>query len=87
MSRQNMWQICHKKIFDNKLLTEDIVDILRRQGITQKQVALDLGMTVWRAHNWYYKNTGMSALDLLRMMQKYDFIRQAVENSLLTEES
>jgi hypothetical protein len=24
--------------------------------------------------NWYYKSTGMSALDLLRMMQKYDFI-------------
>ncbi len=82
MSRQNLWQICHKKIFDNKQFTEDIVDILRHHGITQKQAALDLDMTVWRAHNWYYKSTGMSALDLLRMIQKYDFIRQAVEKSL-----
>lgn len=86
MSRENMWQICHKKGFDNKQLTKDIVNILRCQGITLKQAALDLDMTVWRAHNWYYKSTGMSALDLLRMIQKYDFIRRAVENSLLTEE-
>jgi hypothetical protein len=29
-----------------------------------------------------YRDTGMTALDLLRMMQQYEFVRQAVENSL-----
>lgn len=86
MSRNNMWQICHKKVFDNRQLTKEVVNMLRQQGITIKQVALDLGMTVWRAHNWYHKSTGMTALDLLRLIQTYDFIRQAVENSLLPEE-
>ena len=69
MSREKLWQICHKNVFNNRKLTEDIVGMLRRQGITTKQAALDLGMTVWRTHNWYHKNTGMSALDLLRMLQ------------------
>ncbi|MDR3358724.1 MAG: hypothetical protein LBN96_07755 [Desulfovibrio sp.] len=86
MSRKYLWQICHKKEFDNKRLAKDIVEMLRRQGITVKQAADDLDMTVWRAHNWYHKNTGMTALDLLRMIQKYDFIRQAVADSLLAEE-
>lgn len=54
MSRKNMWQICHKNEFDNKQLTKDIVSMLRCQGITHKQVALELDMTVWRVHNWYY---------------------------------
>lgn len=85
MSRENMWQICHKKTFDNRQLTEDIVDLLRRRGVTKKQAALDLDITVWRAHNWYYKGTGMSALDLLRMIQKYDFIRKAIAMSLQKE--
>ena len=31
--------------------------------------------------NWYYKDIGMTALDLLRMMEKYEFVRQAVESS------
>lgn len=87
MSREKLWQICHKNVFNNRKLTEDIVDMLRRQGITTKQAALDLGMTVWWTHNWYHKNTGMSALDLLRMLQKYDFIRRAVEDSLLAEKN
>ena len=86
MSRNTMWQICHKNAFDNWQFTQDIVNILRRHGITQKQAALDLDITVWRVHNWYYKNTGMSALDLLRLLQKYDFIWRAVEKSLLAEE-
>ena len=87
MSRKNMWQICHKNEFDNKQLTKDIVSMLRCQGITHKQVALELDMTVWRVHNWYYQSIGMSALDLLRMIQTYDFIRETVENSMSMEEN
>ena len=82
MSTEILWQICHKNEFDNRKLTEKIVGMMRRQGITTKQAAKDLNIPTERARNWYHRNTGMTALDLLRMMQIYEFIRQAVENSL-----
>ena len=85
MSREILWQICHKKEFRNRDLTKFIVKILRDQGITIKQAARDLNIPVERARNWYYKDTGMTALDLLRMMQEYKFVRQAVENTLSLE--
>jgi hypothetical protein len=37
--------------------------------------------------SWYYKDKGMTALDLLRMMQEYKFVREAVEGSLPLENS
>ena len=82
MSRDNLWQICHKNEFNNWHLTEYVVKMMREQKITTKQAARDLNIPIERARNWYYKNTGMAALDLLRRMQQYIFVRQAVENSL-----
>lgn len=78
MSRSNLWQICHKKILTNRQLTQCIINMLRENRITIKQASLDLDMTVWRAHNWYYKDTGLSGLDLMKIIQTYDFIRQVV---------
>lgn len=83
MSRENLWLICHKHEFDNWLLTKNIVDMLREHGITTKQAAADLGVSVERTRNWYYRNTGMLALDLLRMIQVYHFILEKVKDSLL----
>ena len=85
MSTKILWQICHKNEFSNGDLTRYIVRMLREQGITTKQAARDLKIPVERARNWYYKDTGMTALDLLRMMQEYKFIRQAVEGLLPLE--
>ena len=85
MSRDILWQICHKNEFSNDDLTRYMVKMLRKQGITTKQAARDLNIPVERARNWYYKDTGMTALDLLRMMQEYKFVRQAIESSLLFE--
>ena len=82
MSRDNLWQICHKNEFKNCHLTEDIVNMMRRQEITTTQAARDLNIPIERARNWYYRNTGMTALDLLRMMQRYEFVRQEIEKSL-----
>ena len=82
MSTKILWQICHKNEFDNRQLTENLVGMMRRQGITTKQAARDLNIPTERARNWYHRNTGMTALDLLRMMQEYEFVRQAIENSL-----
>lgn len=85
LSTKILWQICHKKDLNNGDLTRYIVKMLREQGITTKQAARDLNIPVERARNWYYKDTGMTALDLLRTMEKYEFIRQAVESPLSLE--
>ena len=85
MSTKILWQICHKKELNNSDLTRYIVKLLGEQGIKTKQVARDLNIPVERARNWYYKDTGMTALDLLRVMGKYEFVRQAVEGSLSLE--
>ena len=82
MSREVMWQICQKK-FSNRELTGVIVKMLQKQGINIKKVSDDLGISVHRAHNWYYKDTGMTAADLMMIMQEYEFVRRAVESSLL----
>ena len=81
MSTKNLWQICHKNELNNGDLTRYIVKLLREQKIATKQAARDLNIPVERARNWYYKDTGMTALDLLRMMQEYEFVRQAVESA------
>ncbi|ACD94554.1 hypothetical protein [Trichlorobacter lovleyi] len=86
MSTMILWQICHKNELNNGDLTRYIVKLLRKRKIMTKQVARDLNIPVERARNWYYKDTGMTALDLLRMMQKYEFVREAVEKSLSLEE-
>ena len=86
MSTMILWQICHKKELNNGDLTRYIVKLLLKRGITTKQAANDLNIPVERVRNWYYKDTGMTALDLLRMMQKYEFVRQSVEESLSQDE-
>ncbi|QVW35196.1 hypothetical protein KIP69_16675 [Geobacter sulfurreducens] len=85
MSTMILWQICHKNELNNSDLTRYIVKLLRKRKITTKQVARDLNIAVERARNWYYKDTGMTALDLLRMMQKYEFVREAIDGSLSLE--
>jgi len=81
MSTTIMWQICHKKELNNNDLTRYIVKLLQDQGINIKQAASDLDISVHRAHNWYFKDTGMTALDLLWIMQEYECVRKAVESS------
>ena len=87
MSTMILWQICHKNELNNGDLTRYIVKLLRKRKINIKQVASDLDICVHRAHNWYYKDTGMTALDLLMLMQKYEFVREAVEGALQIEDS
>ena len=76
MSTKNVWLICHKKEFDNRMLTAIIVSVLKQKDLTTKQVALDLGLPTERIRNWYYRNTGMTALDLLKISYQYDFVRR-----------
>jgi len=71
MSTENLWQICHKKRFDNSMLTAIIAAILRESGLTTKQVAAALDISTERVRHWYYRDTGMGALDFLKMMHQY----------------
>ena len=82
MSTKILWQMCHKNELSNGDLTRYIVKLLRKRQITTKKAAQDLNISVERARNWYYKDTGMTALDLLRMMQKYQFVREAIDVTL-----
>ena len=85
MSREILWQICHKNEFNNCDLTKNIVKMLRERGIKTKQAARDLNISVERVRNWYYRDTGMTALDLLRMIQEYECVRQAIKSLLSLE--
>ena len=71
MSMKNLWQICHKKGFDNMMLTATIVSVLKKRKLTTKQIALELDIPTGRVRNWYYRNTGMTALDLLKLLHQY----------------
>ncbi len=82
MSRNNLWQICHSNRSANNHLSKDIVVIIRRRGLTSKQIANDLVISTERVRNWYYKGTGMTAFDLLRLMGEYEFIRIFIDEIL-----
>ena len=71
MSIENLWQICHKKRFDNVMLTAIIAAMLKASDLSTKQVAADLDISTERVRNWYYRDTGMVALDFLKMMHQY----------------
>ncbi|WP_027182003.1 hypothetical protein [Oleidesulfovibrio alaskensis] len=83
MSRSNLWQNCHKNKLGNKLLTDTLVQAIRGHELTSKQVASDIDVSTERVRNWFYRNTGMTALDLLLLMGEYEFVRQFITLLLL----
>ena len=78
MSRSNLWQNCHKSIRDNKVFTYLLVIELRKRCFDPKTVAKDLEIPTERVRNWYHRCTGMTAVDLYLLIQKYDFMRMFV---------
>jgi len=83
MSRDNLWQICHKNRRGNRLITQNIVGAVRERKITSKKIADDINVSTERVRNWYYRSTGLTALDLLMLMGEYDFIEQLVVDIVL----
>lgn len=53
--------------------------VARKQKLTSKQVAMDITVSTERVRNWYYRGTGMTALDLLLLMSEYTCINDCVE--------
>jgi hypothetical protein len=82
MSRNNLWQVCHSSRSGNNHLTKALVVIIRKRGMTSKQIAKDILISTERVRNWYYKGTGMTAFDLLLLMCEYDFIRIYVNETI-----
>lgn len=80
MSTIKLSQIWEEKNLDNTELTIILVDLLRSHNLVAKEIAGDLNIPTKRVHNWFYRNTGMTALDLVKMIQQYAFIRCAVLN-------
>ena len=85
MSSKYQSQIWDKKPLDlaeinNKALNRLLVAMLREHHPHKlvENVACDLGIKAKRVKNWMYEGTGMTARDLLLLMQKYDFIREWV---------
>ena len=75
MSSNNLWQICHKKKVTNKFVTSKVVAELRCRHFSPKEVAMKLDIPTERVRNWYYKNVGMTAYDLILLINHYDFFK------------
>ncbi len=82
MSTIKLSQIWEEKNLDNTELTIALVALLRSQNLVAKEIAGHLNIPTKRVHNWFYRNTGMTALDLLKMIRQYTFIRRAVRSAL-----
>lgn len=78
MSTIKLSQIWEEKNLDNTDLTIALVALLRSQNLVAKEIAGHLNIPTKRVHNWFYRDTGMTALDLLKMLQRYDFVRRVV---------
>ena len=81
MSTIKLSQIWEEKNLDNTELTIALVALLRGRNLVAKEIAGDLNIPTKRVNNWFYRNTGMTALDLLKMLQRYDFVRRVVRSS------
>ncbi|WP_043637109.1 hypothetical protein [Desulfovibrio sp. TomC] len=83
MSRKKLWQICHNRKSGNSYIAETIVKIMKDKKLTTKQIASDLVIPTERVRNWYYKNTCLTAWDLLLLMSEYDFIKKHVDEMFI----
>ncbi|WP_428560396.1 MAG: hypothetical protein ACP59X_16485 [Solidesulfovibrio sp. DCME] len=83
MSTKIMWLIGHKKWHQNSSLTDEIVFLMRQNNLNPKQIAKDIRIPTEKVRNWFYRSTGLSALDFILLMAKYSFIKDFVDEILL----
>jgi hypothetical protein len=84
MANNHAWQIwqnikpAHQRIKNNTELTQKIAKLLldnTGQRHKASTIASDLDLPLARVKNWIYKDTGMTAHDLMRILWNYDFVR------------
>ena len=63
---------------DNKELSKDVIFHLKEhyKSNTYKIIATELNLNLHNVLNWYYKNTGLTAFELLKIMDNCCFIRR-----------
>lgn len=75
---------------DSKELSKDVIFHLKEhyKSNTYKIIATELNLNLHNVRNWYYKNTGLTAFELLKIMDNCCFIRRllgykVIENGCL----
>jgi hypothetical protein len=85
MSNAKLCKICIKKgqnlsrIKENQGVTKILVPILREGGLNPKDIAREADIPTARVKSWYFKGVGLTAIDLIRMGRRYDFIKAFVQ--------
>ena len=74
MSRKNLCQMCRGSHLTNKCLSKEIVLALRNKKLDIKDVVGETNIDYSRVHNWYHKNTGIMAYDLMLLLRTFDFV-------------
>lgn len=83
MSNAKIRQKWHKDelevvVFSNnqelsKILLEQLHNYYKHN--VSKHIAYDLNMNLYRVRNWFYKETGLKAYDLLKLLENYECVR------------
>lgn len=80
--RQKWYKTKSAKIVyaDNKELSQAVLELLKKhyKSNAYKKIAKYLDLNLYNVRNWFYKGTGLSAFELLRIMDNYYFIRLAL---------
>jgi len=88
MSSNKLYKNCYKKgqnvstTKDNRKLTKILVPILRSQGLAPKDIAREIDIPTSRVRSWYHYGVGLTAIDLIRIGQQYDFIKVFVQAAM-----
>lgn len=82
MSTKILWLISHKKWHHNSAITDDIVLLMRENSLSPKQIAKDISIPTEKVRNWFYRSTGLTALDFIFLMAEYKFIKDFVDDLL-----
>ncbi len=83
MSIKIMWLISHKNWHQNSSFTKEIVSLLRENNLNPKEIAKDIRIPTEKVRNWFYRSTGLTALDFILLMAEYSFIKDFVDDTLI----
>ena len=92
MSRNDLWLNSHitetnaNYRASNQKLTQKIRKLLKKHKVSPKEIAEELRIPTSRARNWYFRDTRITALDLLRLARRFGFMRDFVTEAINPKE-
>lgn len=62
---------------NNKELSKSVLYLLKNhyKSNAYKKISNDLDLNLYNVRNWFYKGTGLTAFELLKIMDNYYFVR------------